>query len=71
MAKVLTVGHSAHEESHFLKLLARHGVTAICDVRSKPYSRLYPQFNREAVRELLRVNGIGYVFLGRGTRGAK
>ena len=62
---LFTIGHSTHEETVFTGLLARHGVTAVCDVRSKPYSRLQPQFNREALREILRANGIAYVFLGR------
>jgi uncharacterized protein (DUF488 family) len=42
-----------------------HGVTAVGDVRSKPYSRMNPQFNREALKGRLREAGIGYVFLGR------
>ena len=62
---LFTIGHSTHTETVFTGLLARHGVMAVCDVRSKPYSRLQPQFNREALREILRANGIAYVFLGR------
>ena len=46
-------------------LLSMHGITALCDVRSKPYSRMNPQFNREELQRSLREHGIGYVFLGR------
>ena len=35
------------------------------DVRSNPYSRLYPQFNRETLKRKLQQNNIGYVFLGK------
>jgi len=62
---VFTIGHSTHREDHFVHLLLQHGVTALCDVRSKPYSRVNPQFNREALKETLRANRIAYVFLGK------
>ncbi len=41
-----------------------HDITALCDVRSTPYSRLNPQFNREILKAYLRPFGIAYVFLG-------
>jgi uncharacterized protein (DUF488 family) len=62
---VFTIGHSNHPQQDFLSLLLRHEITAVCDVRSKPYSRLNPQFNREALRQTLTANGIAYVFLGK------
>jgi len=61
---VFTVGHSTHSQERFIELLLSHGITAISDVRSKPYSRVNPQFNREDLKEALRENGISYVFLG-------
>lgn len=64
MADFLTVGHSNHPVDRFLGLLERAGVTAIADVRSAPYSRSVPQFNREALRDVLAGAGIAYVWLG-------
>ena len=64
-AVIFTVGHSAHEVARFVDLLARHGVEAVADVRSMPYSRRHPQFNRETLRESLKASGIAYVFLGK------
>jgi hypothetical protein len=43
---VYTVGHSTHAIEPFIGLLSRHGITAVADVRSSPYSRRNPQFNR-------------------------
>jgi len=63
--ELLTIGHSHHPSSRFVELLASHGVTAVCDVRSTPYSRRNPQFNRETVAQTLEQNGMSYVFLGR------
>ena len=62
---VFTVGHSTHTVDRLIDLLKKHSITAICDVRSKPYSRVNPQFNRELLRKALRANGIVYVFLGK------
>lgn len=64
-ASVLTIGHSTHESEAFVALLQRCGVTEVADVRSSPYSRFNPQFNREALANRLAANGIEYAFLGR------
>lgn len=61
---VLTIGHSTHSAEAFLALLRQHQVEALADVRSSPFSRFNPQFNREALEQLLKANGIRYVFLG-------
>jgi uncharacterized protein (DUF488 family) len=62
---VYTVGHSTHSLPRFFELLGRHAITAVCDVRSQPYSRLNPQFNRGELRDALRTAGVRYVFLGK------
>lgn len=62
--EVLTVGHSNHAQEEFVSLLREYGVTAVADVRSSPYSRFCPHFNREELKEGLREAGIAYVFLG-------
>jgi len=62
---VLTIGHSTHSLEAFLKLLQRHDVSAVADVRSVPYSRFNPQYNRESLTEALEAAGIRYVYLGR------
>jgi uncharacterized protein (DUF488 family) len=62
---IYTIGHSTHSREYFVELLKRHSITAVCDVRSKPYSRMNPQFNRESLKETLASSGIKYVFLGK------
>jgi uncharacterized protein (DUF488 family) len=62
---VFTIGHSTHLQEKFLALLSMHGITALCDVRSKPYSRVNPQFNRDELKEVLLDQGIRYLFLGK------
>ena len=61
---ILTIGHSTHSLQRFIILLREHGITALCDVRSIPYSRVNPQFNREPLKQTLQQTGISFVFLG-------
>lgn len=51
MKELFTIGHSVHSVERFLELLKMHGINAVCDVRSSPYSRFTPQFNRETLKE--------------------
>jgi uncharacterized protein (DUF488 family) len=62
---ILTIGHSTHSLDRFVALLKQHAVTAVADVRSAPYSRYNPQFNKAALERGLKAEGIRYVFLGR------
>ncbi|GAA4421133.1 DUF488 family protein [Actinokineospora soli] len=62
---LLTIGHSNHAVESFVALLGEHGVTAVADVRSVPFSRFSPQFNQRQVERSLADSGIKYVFLGK------
>ncbi|MFN3920601.1 MAG: DUF488 family protein [Methylohalobius sp.] len=61
---IYTIGHSNHSLEAFLGLLTQHGITALADVRSVPYSRRHPDYNREVLQDWLKAHGIAYVFLG-------
>jgi len=61
---LFTVGHSNLELEVFLALLAQRGVQSLCDVRSRPASFRFPQFNREPLEAGLSSAGIRYEFLG-------
>jgi uncharacterized protein (DUF488 family) len=63
-AAILSVGHSNHELERFVELLRQARVSAIADVRSSPFSRRLPQFNRPHLESALRQHQIAYVFLG-------
>jgi uncharacterized protein (DUF488 family) len=62
---IYTIGHSTHLTVDLVSLLQIHGVTAVCDVRSRPYSRYNPQFNRDELTSSLKKHGIAYAFLGK------
>jgi len=61
---VYTIGHSNHEIGDFLCLLNKHGIDLILDVRSTPYSKRYPQFNREELQVVLQSHQLAYKGFG-------
>jgi uncharacterized protein (DUF488 family) len=61
---VFTLGHSNHPIEHFLSLLRPHGIQVVADVRSTPFSRFNPQYNKQRLEAALRSEGIEYLFLG-------
>jgi len=63
--KIYTIGHSTYPLAQFIAILHQHGISALCDVRSSPYSRYNPQFNRETLKDELKKHGISYVYLGK------
>lgn len=64
MKELFTIGHSIHTVEKFIQLLAGHHINALCDVRSSPYSRFAPQFNRESLKADIVKRGISYIYLG-------
>ena len=62
--QIFTIGHSNHSWETFLGLLQENNITIVVDVRSSPYSRYTPHFNRDPFHEALRTAGIEYLFLG-------
>ena len=62
---IFTIGHSTHKLEAFIALLKQHNITAVADVRSQPFSRWQPQFNRDALAASLKQEGIHYVPLGK------
>lgn len=61
---VFTIGHSNREVGDFLSALTSHDVKILCDVRSRPASFRFPQFNREPLEALLAPAALRYEFLG-------
>ena len=45
-------------------MLSQYGITGLVDVRSVPYSRFWPHFNREPIKAELARNNIKYTYRG-------
>jgi len=63
--ELFTIGHSNLSIEAFVLLLQKHGITAVADVRSHPFSRYLPHFNKSEIAAYLSMAGIRYVFLGK------
>lgn len=61
---ILTIGHSTHNLDAFIELLQKNHVNVLADVRSAPYSRFAPHFNRDSLSNALKTGGIEYLFMG-------
>jgi uncharacterized protein (DUF488 family) len=61
---IYTIGHSTHPIERFVELLKQHGIELLADVRSTPFSRFNPQFNRASLGHSLAAAGIRYEFMG-------
>ena len=64
MSVVYTIGHSSQSCEEFVALLLNNGIEVVVDVRSAPYSRFAPQFDRELLNRSLTHSSIKYLFLG-------
>jgi uncharacterized protein (DUF488 family) len=66
---VFTIGHSDLDAPYFLRLLRINEIDLILDVRSAPYSRRAPQYNRSALAQSLESAHVGYAFAGKSLGG--
>jgi uncharacterized protein (DUF488 family) len=62
---VYTIGHSIHKVEKLLNLLNRNRIEVLVDIRSKPYSRNVPHFNKENLEKEIKKSGLKYLFLGK------
>jgi uncharacterized protein (DUF488 family) len=62
--KIYTLGHSRHPIGRLIQLLTNNQIEVLLDVRSTPYSRFNPQFNKNALQKSLAEQHIEYVYAG-------
>lgn len=60
---VYTIGHSNITQESFIEILKSFKIQLVVDVRSSPYSKYVPYFNRENINKSLKENNIRYLFL--------
>jgi len=62
---IYSIGHSNHKADKFVTILQGFSIDVVADVRSVPYSKYCPQFNKETIEQVLKSSGIKYLFLGK------
>jgi len=56
-----TIGHSTNKIEYFISLLNKFNINCVIDVRSSPYSRMAPQYNKPSLNSTLKKNNIVYM----------
>lgn len=57
---IYSIGYSTYKFNSFLSILKKHRIDCLVDVRSLPYSKSFPDYNREVLCKALEDNGIQY-----------
>jgi len=55
-----TIGYSGYTIDDFIDVLKKHGINALVDVRSNPFSSYYSAYNRDILSRSLNSNKIHY-----------
>lgn len=61
---IYSIGHGNKSYAEFLNELRLFNIKYLVDVRSNPYSKYNPQYNRELLKSNLEAENITYVFMG-------
>ena len=64
MKKIYTLGTGRRSEEDFIEILFDYDVKTLVDVRSFPKSKM-PVFTGENLENLLKKEGVNYIFLGK------
>jgi uncharacterized protein (DUF488 family) len=62
--RALTIGYGNRTIDEFLQILRNYDVSFLLDVRSSPYSRFSPAFNKDTLEAACRSAGVRYLFVG-------
>ena len=60
MREIFTIGYISYQPEEMAGVLRSFGVSCLIDVRSSPYSAHCPQFNKEAIAEVMKRSGVLY-----------
>ena len=61
---IFSIGHSNQSIEKFLWLLDSHKINVLVDVRSHPYSKYAPHFQKNSLSRELETSSFKYLFLG-------
>lgn len=61
---IYTIGYGARSVEQLLAVLKAQQIAFVIDVRSAPYSRYKPEFNKEALQREIQTHQIRYTYMG-------
>jgi len=69
MKKLYSIGHSNRTAEELIEKLKENAITDLVDVRTTPYSKYNPQFNKDPLRAVIEKAGIKYHWKGKNLGG--
>ncbi|MGA8593455.1 MAG: DUF488 domain-containing protein [Bryobacteraceae bacterium] len=57
---IYTLGHSTRPADEFVRILRTYGIELVADIRTIPRSRRNPQYDQNALKQLLAKEGVEY-----------
>ncbi|MEN6595228.1 MAG: DUF488 domain-containing protein [Clostridiaceae bacterium] len=57
---IYTIGYSGFKIESFIETIKSYSISLVVDVRSKPYSTYFSDFNKETIKEKLEKQGVYY-----------
>lgn len=61
---IYSIGHGNKKTKEFINELKSFNIQYLIDIRSKPFSKWNPQFNKSSIESILHNNQIAYIFAG-------
>jgi len=62
---IFSIGYATKTIENFIAQLQQHGIDAVADVRSVPYSNVFAEYRQERLTASLKIAKIKYVYLGK------
>jgi uncharacterized protein (DUF488 family) len=61
---IFTIGYGGRQFDDFVAILLKYRIDSILDIRSNPFSRFQPRYNKANLQSLLSEQGIEYLYKG-------
>jgi len=62
--KIFTIGYATKDADSFIRCLKKNNVTCLIDVRSTPFSKTFPLYDKANLKDALNKEGILYAHFG-------
>lgn len=63
-SSIYSIGHGQKSTDEFISELRSFDIQYLIDVRTSPFSKWAPQYNRGTIEDFLKQNGIIYLYMG-------
>ncbi|MFP4081892.1 MAG: DUF488 family protein [Candidatus Aminicenantes bacterium] len=62
--EIWEIGHSSRSQEEFLRLVKKHKIEQVIDVRRFPSSKKFPHFHKSHLQQTMAENHMDYIWMG-------